>query len=356
MIQYIIRKLFYGFLVLFGVVTLLFFLFNLLPADPARMMLGQRADEEAIANLNKELGRDKPLFYQYIKYLNDLSPISIHQKTETAYFSIKSDMQILADFDFKTCIVAFKLPYLNRSYQSKRPVLEIVNSTLPATFLLAIMAMLFSTVVGILLGIASALYKGRFIDHFLSIISVFGMAAPSFFMALIIMWIFGHLLGDFTGLNRTGSLYVIDDLGRGEYIEWKNLILPAFTLGLRPLAVIVQLTRNSMLDVLNMDYIRTAKAKGLKRLQVLFKHALKNSLNPVITAISGWLAGLLAGSVFVEWIFGWKGLGSEIVNALDNYDLPVVMGSVLIIAAMFVIINILVDIIYGIIDPRVRIN
>ncbi len=154
----------------------------------------------------------------------------------------------------------------------------------------------------------------------------------------------------------TGSLYVVDDFGEHIYIQWKNLVLPAIVLGIRPLAVVIQLMRNSLLEVLNLDYIRTAKAKGLRSYQVIKNHALKNSLNPVITAISGWFASMLAGAVFVEYIFNWNGLGKEIVNALNTLDLPVIMGSVLVIASLFIIINILVDIIYSWLDPRIRLK
>jgi len=157
-------------------------------------------------------------------------------------------------------------------------------------------------------------------------------------------------------LNMFGSLYAVDDLGRGTYLDLKNLILPALTLGIRPLAVLVELTRSSMLDVLSQDYIRTAKAKGLPYRRVLFRHALRNALNPVVTAGSGWFASLLAGSVFVEYVFDWKGMGSVLVNSLDKYDFPVVMGAVLFISVILVLINILIDIIYGVLDPRVRLS
>jgi peptide/nickel transport system permease protein len=152
----------------------------------------------------------------------------------------------------------------------------------------------------------------------------------------------------------TGSLYEVDDLGKGEFLQLKNLILPALTLGIRPLSVIVQLSRNSFLEVMQMDYARTAKAKGISFFPLITRHVLRNALNPVVTAVSGMFASLMAGAVFVEIIFSWKGIGWEIVDALEKYDLPVIMGAVLIIAAIFVMINIAVDIIYGLLDPRVR--
>ena len=179
------------------------------------------------------------------------------------------------------------------------------------------------------------------------------MALPSFFIGLIIAWFFGFILRDYTGLNNVGSLYTTNDFGE-EHLTLKNLILPTITLGLRPLAVIIQLTRSTLLEVLSQDYIRTATAKGVSFYNVILKHALKNALNPVITAISGWFAGLIAGAVFVEIVFNWKGIGFEVVDALNKNDLPVVMGATLVFALIFVIINITVDIIYGILDPRIR--
>ena len=152
----------------------------------------------------------------------------------------------------------------------------------------------------------------------------------------------------------TGNLLEIDDYGTGKYLNIRNLILPALALGIRPLAVVSQLMRNSLLEVLSKDYIRTAYAKGLSRKQVILNHALKNSLSPVITALSGWFASMLAGTVFVEYIFGWNGIGKEIVYALQTLDLPVIMGAVLIISIIFIIINIFVDIFYKIMDARIK--
>lgn len=182
------------------------------------------------------------------------------------------------------------------------------------------------------------------------------MSLPSFFAAILFAWIFGFLLHEFTGLNMTGSLYGVDDFGNGSHLQWRNIILPAIVLGIRPLGVVIQLMRNSLLEVLSQDYIRTARAKGLSEIRIIRKHALKNALNPVVTAISGWFASMLAGAVFVEYIFGWNGLGKEVVEALNTLDLPVIMGSVLVIAATFVVINILVDVIYAWLDPRIRLE
>jgi peptide/nickel transport system permease protein len=199
------------------------------------------------------------------------------------------------------------------------------------------------------------LHKNTFTDQLIGMAAVFGMALPSFFAAIIVAWIFGFVLSDFTGLNMTGSLYRIDPFD-GIVMEWKNLILPAVTLGIRPLSVIVQLTRSSMLDVLSQDYVRTAKAKGLSKAVIVGRHALRNALNPVLTAVSGWFGSLLAGAVFIEYVFGWKGIGKVTVDSLERYDFPVVMGCVLVVSLFFVIINIFVDILYGFLDPRVRIK
>ena len=224
------------------------------------------------------------------------------------------------------------------------------------TIILALVAMAFAIVTGIAIGIVCAVCKNSFIDRAALVFSVLGMSLPSFFVAILNAWIFAFVLVRFTGLNMSGSLYGVDDFGRGTYLELKNLILPAITLGIRPLAIIVELTRNSLLEVMTQDYIRTARAKGLSKPRVILKHALKNALNPVVTAISGWLASLLAGAVFVEFVFDWKGIGVVIVNALDKYDFPVVMGAVLFISIILIIINFFVDILYGLLDPRIRLQ
>ena len=176
---------------------------------------------------------------------------------------------------------------------------------------------------------------------------------PSFFAGLLIAYLFGYLLHEYTGLNMTGSLWEYDPF-TGKHLALQNLILPALALGIRPLAIVTQLTRSAMLDVLSQDYIRTAYAKGLSKAKVVWRHALPNALNPVVTAISGWLAELLAGSFFVEFIFGWKGVGKITVDALDKFDFPLVMGSVLLTAFIFIIINLLTDMLYSKLDPRVR--
>ena len=360
MIRNLFKKILYGFLVLLGVITVIFFLFNAMPGDPARMMLGQRADQESIDAINKDIGRDKQLNIQFLMYLNDLSPISIHDKINIEHYLYLNPEKYASYLTLlsisKTKVIVLKYPYLRRSYQTKRKVTEIIGDTLPETILLAVTAMTFASFFGIFLGVISAIKKNSWFDKLALVFTVLGMAGPSFFVGLILAWIFGHLLNKYTGLNTVGSLYTLDDYGNGTYLDIKNLILPAITLGIRPLSIILQLTRSSLLEVLSQDYIRTATAKGLSYYKIIVKHALKNALNPVITAISGWFAGLLAGAVFVEYIFSWKGIGKEIVEALEKYDLPVVMGIVLVIAIIFVILNLLVDVVYSILDPRIRLR
>ncbi|HLW33982.1 MAG TPA: ABC transporter permease [Aequorivita sp.] len=352
---FVLKKIGYAFLTLFGVVTVIFFLFAVLPGDPARMMLGQNETAEQLAVVKKKYGFDRPVSVQYIRYLNDLSPISFHSNNVQDYtYLSEGKYKAVELFSIGNTTVVFKFPYLRESFQKNgKEVSEVIAETLPNTFLLAVSAILIAMGIGIFLGIVSVLFKGGFIDKAIQLISTLGMSVPSFFSAILFAWIFGFLLHDYTHLNMTGSLYEVDDFGGGKYIQWRNLILPAVVLGIRPLAVVSQLMRNSLLEVLGQDYIRTAKAKGLSFYSIIKRHALKNSMNPVITAISGWFASMLAGAVFVEYIFGWNGLGKEIVNALNTLDLPVIMGAVLVIATLFILINIFVDIIYGWLDPKI---
>lgn len=357
MLDFILRRIGYGVLVLLGVVTLVFFLFNILPGDPARMMLGQRADEQSVEIIKKDLGLDKPLGIQFLYYINDLSPISFHKtsKEESRYLD-QTKYSYTKIYSSKENVVVIKKPYLRRSYQSKRQVTDILSEAFPNTIILALVSMLFAFVVGVSLGSLSAIFKDSWFDRINLSVIVLGMSLPSFFAAIIFAWLFAYVLVPYTGLSMFGSLFSVDDLGRGEHLDLKNIILPAFTLGIRPLAVISELTKSSLLDVLSQDYIRTAKAKGLSKFQILLRHALKNAMNPVLTSVSGWFASLLAGAVFVEYIFDWKGVGVVIVDGLEKYDFPVVMGALLIICVLLVIINIVVDILYGFLDPRVRIG
>ena len=337
---------------------MIFLLFNVLPGDPAQMMLGQNESSEQLAVIKQKYGFDKPLTIQYFYYLNDLSPVSFHSTANTDYtFLSPGKYQALQLFVVGNMVLVLKKPYLRASFTKQgKNVSEVIAETLPNTAVLALSAITIAILIGVMLGIISALYKDTIIDKIIQVVSTVGMSVPSFFSAIIFAWIFGFVLHKYTNLPMTGSLYEMDDFGEGMQLQLQNLILPAIVLGIRPLAVVVQLMRNSLLEVLSQDYIRTAKAKGLNAFQVLRRHALKNALNPVVTAISGWFASMLAGAVFVEYIFGWNGLGKEIVNALNTLDLPVIMGSVLVISLLFILINILVDVIYVWLDPKVKLN
>ena len=231
MFNYIVKKVAYGLLVMLGVITLIFVLFNLLPGDPARMMLGQNADRESIEILHKELGLDKPVYVQYFNYLNDLSPIGFDKD---------------GSFGFKT-------PDLRRSYQSGRSVSSILADSFPNTILLAVVSIAFAFVVGVSLGALAAIYSDTWFEKFVLVITSLGMSLPSFFAAILIAWFFAFILADYTGLSMFGSLYSVDDFGNGEYIDLKNLILPALTLGIRPLAVICELTKSTMKEVLQQN-------------------------------------------------------------------------------------------------------
>lgn len=358
MIRYLLHKIGYALLTLFGVITVIFILFTILPGDPARMMLDQNENSEQLALVKKKYGFDKPLSTQYLYYLNDLSPLSFHSNNEEDYtFLAVGKYNGFTLLNIGNTTVFLKTPYLRESFQkSGKKVSDVIGNTLPNTFILALFAIVIAIVVGIFLGILSAVYKDTFLDRMIALISTLGMSIPSFFSAILFAWLFGFVWHHFTGLNMTGSLYEVDDFGEGSFIQWKNILLPGIVLGIRPLGVVIQLMRNSLLETLSQDYIRTAKAKGLSSYQIIAKHALKNSLNPVVTAISGWFASMLAGAVFVEYIFGWNGLGKEIVEALNNLDLPVIMGSVIVIATTFVVINILVDLVYAYLDPKIRLS
>ncbi len=345
--RYIIKKIFYSALVLTGVAILVFIMFQGF-GDPARLMVGQSGDKKTMDNIRKELYLDQPKWKQLVLYLNDVSPVSIHSKDDIQHKNLKG-IFIGGNMKF-----ALKIPYLGRSYQSKKEVSALLGDALPGTLVLAITAMFFAVITGVALGVLAAVKKDTWIDRMAIISSIAGISAPSFFIAILVAYLFAVVLQPYTGLHLTGSLFEIDEVTGEKYMALKNLILPAFTLGIRPMAIIAQLTRSSMLDVLGQDYIRTAFAKGLSSFQVIFRHALRNALNPVITAVTGWFAELLAGAFFIEYIFGWKGMGKTTVDALEKLDYPVVTGAVLLSAFIFVLINLLADMLYRKFDPRIQ--
>jgi peptide/nickel transport system permease protein len=273
-----------------------------------------------------------------------------------SYFSTEkySALPIIQNSQY---ILTLKWPYLRTSYQKRgKKVSTVIAETLSNTLILAVASISIAIILGILLGILATLLYNTWVDRWLQFISTLGMSVPSFFSAILFSWFFGFLYHQYTGLNMSGSLYEMDDFGEGSVLQLKNLILPAVVLGIRPIAVIIQLMRSSLLEVLSQDYIKTAYSKGLSTFQVIFRHSVKNALNPVVTVISGWFASLLAGAVFVEYIFGWKGMGKEIVTALNTLDTPVIIGIVLTLSSLFILINLVVDFIYAQLDPQVKIQ
>ena len=263
MIKYVIKKFLYSLLVLFGVVTIVFFLFTILPGDPAVIILGQHASKDAVEKLHEKLGYNQPLINQYAYYLNDLSPISIHSTKDKTKPNFLDDSQyrytIICSISSSACLVV-KFPYLRQSYyEENKKVSQIIGENIPETFVLALSSIIFASLFGISLGIIAALFKDKWIDKSILVFSALNISLPSFVSGLIIMWVFGFVLRDYLHLNHVGTLFPTDDFGV-EYVSIKNLILPTITLGLRPLALIVQLTRSSLLEVMSMDYIQIGRA------------------------------------------------------------------------------------------------
>ena len=314
--NYFIQRLLSAIPVLLGITIIVFFIISLIPGDPATAILGSYATPENVKLLNEQLGLDKGLVQRYFIWLGNL---------------VQGD--------------------LGRSFALNRPVLDEILERFNATLILSGTAFILCSVVGVLIGTISAFKQYTITDKIITFTVLTGISLPSFFLGMMMILLFAVNL-QWLPVSGMYAIY-----GGGDFLDLiHHLIMPAIALALVATGVVGRITRNSVLEILRQDYIRTARAKGLTEFNVIRNHAIKNSLNPVVTAVSGWFASLLAGAVFVEYIFGWNGLGKEIVNALNNLDLPVIMGSVLVIAFMFIIINILVYIIYAWIDPRVKLN
>ena len=325
------RKVLHGLGVLWGTLTLVFLLFAMAP-DPARQLAGQNESEEIVAAIRIKLGLDEPLHARYIAFLSGFVPVTIDD-SRPKWIGLD----------------------LGKSFVSERPVVDAISDALPATVLLALTAMGLAMALGLCVGFGLAMVPGSALDRWVLGLAALGMSAPSFVMAILVSWLFGSVWHHWTGLPMTGGLWEVHPF-EGPQLAWHHLILPALTLGIRPLAVVIQLTRNSAVDVLNMSYIRTARSKGISSFRLLTHHVVRNALNPVLTAASGWFASMLAGAVFVEYVFGWRGMGMLMFRALEQSDLPVVLGCVTVVAVTFVVVNIAVDIAYGWLDPRVRIS
>jgi peptide/nickel transport system permease protein len=336
------------FAVLLGLVLFIFVLFQALP-NAEELLTSQRADAKTKQAIVAELGLDQPLHKQAIYYVNDLSLISVYDSTS-------QKLKYLSGFALNQgkWQVWLKLPYLRTSFQSKQPVGGMLFQAFLGTMILAMAAMLIALMFGIPLGIVAAMKQGKALDHLIVGFSAIGISMPSFFSAMIFSWLFGFVWHEYTHLPMTGSLYEIDELGENRTMVLSNMILPALALGIRPLAVFIQLTRNTMVEMLAQDFVRTARSKGLSKWQATVKHALPNAMNPLITSVGGWFSSLLAGSFFTEYIFQWRGLGKVTIEALQQSDFPVVMGAVLFTACVFFVLHTITELLYVWIDPRVR--
>lgn len=313
MLTYILRQFIYSLLIIFGVMSVTFILIRVLPAgDPARLVAGQRTDLQTLESIRRAWKLDRPIYEQY------------------------------ADF-----LVKAAQGDLGRSFASNLVVLDTILERFPATVWLALPSLLIATLIGVSIGVISAWKPYTAFDYTAMVLALFGISVPVFVLGLFLIRVFSGWLG---WLNGTGYI------DRGSYIDLRFLILPVLALAARPLAIIARITRSSMLDVMSQDYIRTARAKGLPLTTTILRHALRNALNPVITTISAWLAGTLAGTFFIETIFNWPGIGRLAYDAVLQLDFPMIQGTVLFTAVVFVAVNFLVDIVYSLLDPKVRLS
>ena len=336
MLSYLVQRLLSIGLSLIGVSLLVFFMVHLIPGDAALAILGERASEEALTQLREEIGLDKPLYYQYGKFLWD----AVH-------------------LDF------------GRSFKTRQPIVDEIKRHFPATAELTLAAMAFSILFGIIAGIIAAVYRGRFWDYFSMSTSLAGISMPIFWLGLMLILLFSYYLGLFPSTGRLDAVldldiqsrtgfYLIDTLIAGNFAAFRNavshLILPAITLGTIPLAIIARMTRSSLLEVLNQPYITTAYAKGLSQWQVIIKHAMKNSMVPVLTVIGLEFGYLMGGAILTEHIFSWPGLGSWLRDSVEARDVRAVQGGVLFVSALFMFVNLIVDLLYAYVDPRIRVG
>ncbi len=304
MAKYVVKRLLLIIPIILLVIFIVFNILNITPGDPATIILGKDAPQEAIDQLNKELGMDKPVMQRYLKYVTDA-----------------------AKLDFGT------------SYRSGKSVSEEILSKFPTTLKLAILSVIVSSLIGIPLGIVSAIRQYSVLDVTLTVSSLFLASVPGFWLGLMLILIFSLMLGLLPS-NGIGSI--------------KHYIMPVLTLGLPSAAFLARMTRTTMLETMRQDYIRTAKAKGASKSRIINKHALKNALMPVITMLGMSFAGLLGGTIVVELVFGMPGLGSTIITAIKMKDIPIVMGSTVFLSILFMIIMLIVDLIYAFIDPRIK--
>lgn len=306
MATYLIRRLSGVIVVIFLIFTITFIIAYLIPADPARAVAGPRASPETIALIRRDLGLDDPLYVQYFRYLGRV---------------LRGD--------------------LGTSYRQRLPVTEILLQRLPATAKLAFAGVLVELLLGIPVGIISALWQRSVWDRAAMLMALFGVSAPSFWLGLVLLYLFGYRIPIFP-LGGPGGL--------------AHMILPAVTLGLAGAAWYARMLRSSMLDILQADYVRTARAKGLPEVAVLWHHIMRNAIQPIVTMIGMDLGFYLGGLVIIESVFSWPGIGYELWRALANLDIPVIVGTITFAAVAIVLMNLIVDMLYTVIDPRVRLT
>lgn len=338
-----------------GVIVIVFFIFSLLPSDPAHRILGQRTDQNSVAVITRDFALDQPVYFQFLIYLNDLSPISVYNRKEKEspiYLDPAKYRNAFKMFYFmNNKAVVFKQPYLRRSFRNRENVYDMLKDRFDDSAMLVGAAVFLASVFGVFLGLLSAIKRKTWVGKTVFTLSLAGISLPVFFIAILVAWLFGFVLHRYTGLSMTGGLYTIDPF-EGEYINWKNLILPAIVLSIRPMSLIIQQTRNSFINVMSQPYILTAKAKGVRRSMIIFNHAWLNATAPLMILTRKWLGSLLAATLFVEFVFGWNGIGRLAVNAIDDGDVPVLMGIVILIGAVYIFLNLLSEIIYRTLDPR----
>ena len=338
-----------GFLssILIGLILVVFFLFQALPG-PEQILSGQRTDKATTEAIIRDLGLDQPTWKQALLYVNDVSIVSVYREDRIPQY-IQGVFIPVGSYK-----LGLKFPYLRTSFQTKRPVNQLLGEAFIGTVILTFASLLIALIIGIPLGAFAASRRDSKWDRGIVAFSTLGISVPSFFSAMLFSWLFGFVLRTYTGLPMTGSWLELTNDGSHQTLKLSHLILPALALGIRPLAVFIQLTRNTMVDVLELDFIKTAQAKGVSDKKVIWKHAFPNALNPIVTAIGGWFSSLLAGSFFTEYIFQWKGMGKVSIEALQQSDFPVVMGAVLLTACLFFVIHQFTEWLYVWIDPRLK--
>jgi peptide/nickel transport system permease protein len=331
--SYVLRRFLYMAFVVIGIATIVFFVTRVIPADPVGAILGPQAPPEVVDRIKREYGFDKPVYQQYIDFIVNL---------------LRGD--------------------LGRSISTNRPVLEDIKERLPATFELATASLLIALLIGIPVGIISAIRKDSALDHMLRIVSLFGISMPVFWLGLILLLVFYYTLGLLPGPGRLDpyvreppritGLITIDSLISGNMAAFINalshLILPASVLGYLSSAYIARITRASILETLKQDHVRFARSKGLPWREIVFRHIIRPSLIPIVTVIGLVYGSLLEGAVLTETIFAWPGLGSYLTRAMVFMDYNAIVGGVIVIALIYSIVNLVVDIIYVYLDPRIK--